>query len=92
MKGSDNGQFTGGPACSSCHTVAGTEAKGITGPNLSHLMSRSKFAGAYFDTNAENLQTWLRNPPEMKPGSIMPNLELTDDEIRALVAYLQTLE
>jgi cytochrome c1 len=41
---------------------------------------------------AEGLRTWLHDPPAVKEGSIMPNLGLTDQEITALVAYLQSLK
>lgn len=91
LNGRADGKFPGGFACASCHTVAGTDAKGITGPNLTHLASRATFAGAIFETSSENLTKWLKDPPKEKPGSVMPNLELTDDETRALVAYLETL-
>ena len=91
MNGRSGGTFPGGNACASCHTVAGTDAKGITGPNLTHVSSRATFAGAIFPTNAENLTKWLEDPPKEKPGSVMPKLGLTDDEVRALVAYLETL-
>jgi cytochrome c oxidase subunit 2 len=77
--------------CASCHTVEGY-AKGVVGPNLSHLQQRKVFAGALFELNDENLRTWLRNPPKEKPGSIMPNLNLTEDEITKLIAYLDTLK
>jgi cytochrome c oxidase subunit 2 len=45
---------------------------------------------------APALEAWLRNPPAMKPmapdaGRGMPNLNLTEDQIDALVAYLETL-
>ena len=47
--------------------------------------------------NVADLKKWLRDPPGEKPmypqGSRgMPNLELTDKQIDALVAYLKTLE
>lgn len=47
--------------------------------------------------NVSALEAWLRNPPQEKPmypqGSRgMPNLNLTDEQIDALVAYLKTLE
>ena len=90
-KGRADGKFPGGPACASCHTVAGTDAAGIIGPNLTHLQSRGTFAGAIFANNPENLTKWLTDPPKEKPGSVMPKLGLSDDEIRALVAYLETL-
>jgi cytochrome c oxidase subunit 2 len=77
--------------CASCHTVDGY-AKGQVGPDLSHLQQRKVFAGAIFDLNDENLRMWLRNPPKEKPGSIMPNLNLNEDEITKLIAYLDTLK
>ena len=55
-------------------------------------MSRSTFAGSIFRTNTENLAAWLRDPPGEKPGALMPNLNLSEDEIRNLVAYLETLK
>ena len=76
--------------CASCHTVAGF-AKGNVGPDLTHLMQRETFAGAIFDMSDENLRKWLRDPPAEKPGSLMPNLQLTEDEISKLIAYLNTL-
>jgi cytochrome c oxidase subunit 2 len=76
--------------CSSCHAVEGFSA-GAVGPDLTHLFQRSTFAGAIFDLNEQNLRKWLRNPPEEKPGSIMPNLNLSEDEIGKLIAYLETL-
>jgi cytochrome c oxidase subunit 2 len=77
--------------CASCHTVEGF-AKGELGPNLTHLQQREVFAGAIFEMNDENLRTWLRDPPKEKPGSLMPNLNLTEDEITKLIAYLNTLK
>jgi cytochrome c oxidase subunit 2 len=77
--------------CASCHTVDGY-SKGTVGPNLTHLHERSVFAGSIFELNDENLRVWLRNPPKEKPGSIMPNLNLNEDEITQLIAYLDTLK
>ncbi len=78
--------------CAVCHAVAGTDAQGRQGPDLTHFMSRSTFAGAMFENNTENLSAWIRNPPEMKPGAKMPDYGLSEDEVRALVAYLQSLD
>lgn len=49
------------------------------------------------ELNVADLEAWLRNPPARKPmspddGRGMPNLNLTDEQIDALVAYLETLE
>jgi len=77
--------------CSGCHTVQGVSG-GKVGPNLTHLQSRTSFAGAIFAMNPDNLRTWLTNPPGVKPGSKMPNLNLSGDEITKLIAYLETLK
>jgi cytochrome c oxidase subunit 2 len=78
--------------CAGCHTIQGTNAAGTVGPNLTHFASRGTFAGSLFDRNDANLAKWLKDPPKEKPGSIMPNLGLSADEISALVAYLQSLK
>jgi cytochrome c oxidase subunit 2 len=77
--------------CAGCHTVQGV-SKGVVGPNLTHLQSRTSFAGGIFEMTPGNLQTWLHDPPGVKPGSKMPNLNLSPDEIAKLVAYLETLK
>ena len=82
--------FTG-KGCAGCHTVAGV-SQGKVGPDLTHLQSRATFAGSMFDLNEENLATWLENPPGVKPGSLMPDLGLTEEEITQLIAYLETLQ
>jgi cytochrome c oxidase subunit II len=86
--------------CMACHNIDGYEtAAGDTpegpriGPDLTHFASRERFAGAIFDNDdADELAAWLRNPPEVKQGSQMPDLGLSEDQIEALVAYLQSLE
>jgi cytochrome c oxidase subunit 2 len=80
-------------SCSSCHSVQpGPEAQPRIGPNLTHFASRTTFAGATFENNAENLAAWLRDPHGVRPGSKMPALDLSEDQINNLVAYLQSLE
>jgi len=78
--------------CAGCHVIKGTPAEGLIGPNLTHLASRTTFAGSMFDLNDRNLAAWLRNPPGRKPGARMPNLHLSQEDIDALVAYLLTLK
>jgi cytochrome c oxidase subunit 2 len=86
-------------ACFTCHAIKGYQtadgapAEARIGPSLTHFASRQKFAGGMFETdNAEQLAAWLRNPPGEKPGAQMPNLGLAEEDIDALVAYLQSLE
>jgi cytochrome c oxidase subunit 2 len=79
-------------ACIGCHTINGTAANGKVGPNLTHGASRTSIAGGSLTNTEGNLRRWLTNPPAVKPGSIMPNLNLTKTEIDALTAYLQSLK
>jgi cytochrome c oxidase subunit 2 len=77
--------------CAGCHSITGI-SDGVVGPDLTHFKSRSVFAGAIFENNDNNLRLWLANPPQEKPGSVMPNLHLSEDQINQLVAYLDTLQ
>src|SRR5262249_37837137 len=80
-----------GQQCVGCHTIRGIST-GRVGPNLTHFASRNIFAARIFERNDEDVAAWLRNPPGEKPGSIMPNLQLNEDEIAKLVAYLESLK
>jgi cytochrome c oxidase subunit 2 len=82
----------GGVGCTACHSISGTAAQSAGGPNLTHFASRECFAGCSLTRTDENIQTWLRDPAAVKPGAFMPNYHLTQDEITALVAYLQSLK
>jgi len=79
-------------ACIGCHTVNGTAAKGLTGPNLTHFASRQVFGGAVLANTPENVAIWLADPQSVKPGNLMPNLHLPPDQISALTAYLEALK
>jgi cytochrome c oxidase subunit 2 len=78
-------------ACINCHAIAGTVADGRFGPDLTHLMSRQTIASdAALNTEA-NLRLWIQKPDAIKPGSLMPAMQLSDADLDALVAYLETL-
>ncbi|HEV2122409.1 MAG TPA: cytochrome c oxidase subunit II [Chloroflexota bacterium] len=79
-------------ACITCHTVRGTPAQGKVGPDLTHFGSRKSIAANTLPNTPENLAIWLKNPQAVKPGNLMPNLNLTDEQIAALVAYLESLK
>jgi cytochrome c oxidase subunit II len=83
--------FLGGE-CINCHAIQGTDAQATTAPDLTHFASRRTFAGALFKNTPENVADWLRDPPAVKPGSIMPDYGLSEDDIEKLVAYLESLE
>jgi cytochrome c oxidase subunit 2 len=78
-------------ACVNCHAVGGTNGTGRFGPDLTHLMSRSTIASGAAENTAENLRLWIQKPDAIKPGSLMPAMQLTDTDLDALVRYLETL-
>jgi cytochrome c oxidase subunit 2 len=80
-----------GTACINCHTVRGTAANGRFGPDLTHLMSRSTIASGAAKNTPENLRLWLKDPDAIKPGSLMPAMQLSDAELDALVQYMLSL-
>jgi cytochrome c oxidase subunit 2 len=80
-----------GSSCVYCHTIAGTNATGAIGPDLTHVASRPTLgAGAVPNTPAE-LRAWISNAQALKPGNLMPPIRLSDEELDDLVAYLESL-
>jgi len=77
--------------CAACHTVRGTGAGGILGPDLTHLMSRQTIAAGLLPNTPGNLAAWVADAQALKPGSRMPRLALSGPELSAVVGYLDTL-
>ena len=78
-------------ACVNCHTVSGTTAKGIFGPDLTHLMTRNTIAAGAAPNTHETLRLWIKNPDAFKPGSKMPAMGLSDRDLDAVTAYMEAL-
>jgi cytochrome c oxidase subunit 2 len=74
-----------------CHTIAGTAATGRFGPDLTHLMSRDTLASGATTNTPDHLHEWIRNPDTYKPGSLMPAMQLNDQQLDQVTAYLATL-
>ncbi len=77
--------------CASCHTIAGTPAGGLVGPDLSHLASRETLAAGTIPNDPEHLEAWIADPAAIKPGVLMPKVPLTIAQRSQLVAYLRSL-
>jgi len=77
--------------CSNCHALGDESPENPVGPNLTHLFSRSVFAGATYDLTEANIRRWLTENDDMKPGNDM-SVNLTQDDVDALMAYLTTLK
>jgi len=70
-------------ACQSCHIADYKNDKGYIGPALASVGTRLTPAWIY---------TWLKDPNALRPGTLMPNFSLKDDEARDLTAFLTTLK
>jgi cytochrome c oxidase subunit 2 len=91
-----------GALCVTCHAVAGTNAAGTVGPNLTLFGTRPWIGAGAVENTQENLIRWIKNPKAVKPGTLMPGTRapggdfpptnLTDAEVRAVAAYLSSLK
>jgi cytochrome c oxidase subunit 2 len=81
-----------GSACVYCHTIAGTNASGEIGPNLTHLGSRQQLAAGALPNNAGALGGWIVDPQTVKPGNMMPPENFSGPDLQALISYLESLK
>lgn len=78
--------------CALCHQVRGTRAGALSGPDLTHLMSRRTLAAGTLANTPASLAGWIQGPQDLKPGSLMPNQDLSAQQLSDVVTYLETLK
>lgn len=66
-------------ACQSCHIVNPNQDKGYIGPTLTTVGARLNAAWIYH---------YLKDPQAIRPDTIEPNQHMSDDDARALTAFL----
>jgi cytochrome c oxidase subunit 2 len=64
----------------------------VLGPDLTHVGSRRTLAAGVLPNTPEALVRWIRDAPSVKPGAKMPAFAFTDEQARALAAYLTSLQ
>ncbi len=77
--------------CVNCHSIQGTDATATIGPNLTKVASRKELAGGAIKNSTQNLTLWMKNPQAIKPGCKMPNFKFDEQQLRQIVAYLESL-
>ncbi|MEO7680478.1 MAG: cytochrome c oxidase subunit II [Sphingomonas sp.] len=82
------GQQVFAASCASCHSVRGTDAAGIYGPDLTHFASRPDIAAGVLPNTVVARDKWLAETQSVKPGALMPQVELDDADRHAVVRYL----
>jgi cytochrome c oxidase subunit II len=83
--------FERGP-CAMCHAIQGTRAGARLGPDLTHVATRSTIAAGTLPNTRESLERWIADPQHIKPGSRMPSTGLSNEDIQALLAYMEILK
>jgi cytochrome c oxidase subunit II len=79
--------------CGACHRVAGTEANGAVGPDLSHVGSRQTLGAGILPNDVETLERFIAYPHLIKPGSKMPAFSmLPKEDVAAIAGWLRGLE
>jgi cytochrome c oxidase subunit 2 len=89
-------------ACIACHTIQGTSARGVLGPNLTRFGARRYVGAGARHNTLENVIAWINRPQDLKPGALMPGAKvgaagmpatgLSDEEIRLVATYLLSLK
>jgi len=81
-------RLIGGYGCGSCHSIPGVPgADSKAAPPLERFYERGYIAGRLANTE-DNLVRWIQDPQGIEPGTAMPSLGVTEEEARAISAYL----
>ena len=79
-------------SCVLCHSIRGTTAAGQTGPDLTHLASRSTIAAGTLPNTKGNLGGWISDPQRIKPGNHMATVPVSATDLQPLLDYLESLK
>jgi len=77
--------------CNACHTISGVPgADGLVDPPLNGIRNRQYIAGELPNT-ADNLMRWIQHPRQIEPHTVMPDMNVNEQDSRDIAAYLYTL-
>ena len=77
--------------CGACHAIFGVPgAVGQVGPSLNGLDKRAEIA-ARLQNDPAAMRAWIQHPQAIQPGSGMPEMGLSDRDVRDVVAFLYTV-
>ena len=79
--------------CGACHTIRGSAADGVVGPDLTHVGSRLSLGAGILPNEPDKFVRWIAHTRDEKPGVHMPPFRmLPAQDLQALAAYLNGLE
>jgi cytochrome c oxidase subunit 2 len=79
--------------CGACHAIRGTPARGLVGPDLTHVGSRLSIGAGALPNTRDSLVRWIARTDHVKPGVIMPAFGmLPQEDLQAMAIYLEGLK
>jgi cytochrome c oxidase subunit 2 len=79
--------------CGACHTIRGTSATGVVGPDLTHLGSRLSVGVDTNPVTQASIARFIRDGQHIKPGNRMPPFRIfAADDLDAIAIYLAGLQ
>jgi cytochrome c oxidase subunit 2 len=78
--------------CAACHTVRGTAADGVLGPDLTHFGSRIAIGAGIVPNDPGTVADWISSSQHIKPGNLMPDFQFSGAELKALAQYVGSLK
>jgi cytochrome c oxidase subunit 2 len=79
--------------CGACHTIRGTPANGVVGPDLTHVGGRLSVGAGILPNDIQAIVRWIARTEHTKPGVLMPHFGmLPEEELQAMAVYLKGLE
>jgi cytochrome c oxidase subunit 2 len=88
-----NGERFFANGCPACHTIKGTSARGVIGPDLTHVGSRLTLGAGIVSNEPDAFMRWIEKTNRLKPGVHMPSFTmLPPAELQALSRYLESLD
>jgi cytochrome c oxidase subunit 2 len=79
--------------CGACHTVRGTPADGVVGPDLTHVGGRLSLGAGILPNDPDAFVRWIGRTEAVKPGVHMPAFGmLPPEDLEALALYLEGLQ
>lgn len=88
----EGARLFGSLGCGGCHAIRGTDARGVVGPDLTHVAGRLSLGAGILSNDHGGLMRWIAATDEVKPDVRMPAFGmLPSPELEALTAYLASL-
>jgi cytochrome c len=78
--------------CETCHDIPDIHGvRGSIGPSLKHIATKYYLAGE-LPNSPDNLRRWIQHPHSINPQTLMPEMNVTDDDAADISLFLETLQ